>query len=92
MSFIFNPSQYIIITDDNFNIDLPTPESSASSLLVVNVSSTDATITSTSSNIYNNLYARRGASELYIAPNRMMFLIFFQNFNKDTSKWLCHVG
>ena len=92
MSFIFNPSQYIIITDDNYNIDLPTPEKSAFSLLVVNVSSTDATITSTSSNIYNNLYARRGTAELYIAPNRMMFLIFFQSFNKDTSKWLCHVG
>lgn len=92
MSFIFNPSQYIIISDDNFNIDLPTPEKNTSSMLVVNISSTDATISSAYSNIYNNLYARRGTSQIYIAPNRMMFLIFFQNFNKDSNKWLCHIG
>tara|TARA_Y100000022_G_C13135677_1_gene322548 strand:+ start:286 stop:627 length:342 start_codon:yes stop_codon:yes gene_type:complete len=92
MSYIFNPSQYVLITDDNHNIDLPDTAKNTTSILVVNVSSTDASLTSTSSNIYNNLYARKGVSEIYVAPNRMMFLIYFQNFKKDAGKWLCHVG
>lgn len=92
MSYIFNPCQYLLVRDDDHNIDLPDATKNTTTILVANVSSTDITITSTSANIYNNLYARRGVSQIYVAPNRLIFLIYFENFNEDTGKWLCHIG
>ena len=94
MSHIFNPHTYTLISDPYGVVNLPENVETSYSILVVNISNTNVVINSTDENvlIYNQLYARTGESSIEIVPNRMIYLCFFQNFEKTSKKWLSHLG